>query len=689
LVVPIFVFAQQIAPPPPPPAPQALPAPGAVPITQIAEVPGLAGLALPTTDPRIIVAKIIRVALGFLGMVALVLILYGGYLWMTSAGNEETIAKAKKVLINATIGLAIILSAFAITQFIINKLLADQGVPPLPSPSAAPPRLGGGALGSGIIESHYPPRGAENVARNTRIIITFKEKIDPESLAELVPEATEGTEIFTQSEDGAYHFPTLDIGGIPVSALRLKREGNDGIPSAIQIIKSTDMNASTVRASDGTKYLGSNASNIDVLVSFTQDLRTFVLAPVERANRTHRALFGDPKDDVLYQVYLCGTFPSRGNCASNGIKLLSTQTSAFQGRFKDYQWPFTTGTFLDVTPPRIQSVIPTPGAENRPRNSMLQVNFNEGVLPTVASGSTTVVSGTRPTAGLSIQPGSYRVMQVFSADTSEFLAGAWRLGNQYRTSEFISADLCGQNSCGEDVFCLPASSRIETRVLAATLAQPGGNDPASAGRFDGIEDIAGNSLDGNSNGTAQGPAAYYDMNIVYAPAVVPPGDNARFAFSTSNTILLGSAIIEQTAPVTTYSDATSGASLVNPIEMTFDRFMAMTTFSSANILLSGTDEITGGFWDSWWTLQGENLQADAAHPHPDGWTLARIVHGGLWEKTAYANEATSRVRDLYQNCYYPAGADGIVSGSATVSCATTVALPYCCNGVAQGAACGF
>src|SRR3989338_10157451 len=81
------------------------------------------GLALTAAGPRLIAARIIRVALGFLGIVVLTLIIYGGFLWMTAAGNEETIAKAKKVLTNAIIGLAIILSAFAITQFVLNTLL--------------------------------------------------------------------------------------------------------------------------------------------------------------------------------------------------------------------------------------------------------------------------------------------------------------------------------------------------------------------------------------------------------------------------------------------------------------------------------------------------------------------------------------------------------------------------------------
>src|SRR3989344_5784497 len=80
-------------------------------------------LGLPTTDIRLVVARIIRVALGLLGIVALVLIVYAGFLWMTAGGNEEKISTAKKIMVNAAIGLAIILSSYAIASFVISKLV--------------------------------------------------------------------------------------------------------------------------------------------------------------------------------------------------------------------------------------------------------------------------------------------------------------------------------------------------------------------------------------------------------------------------------------------------------------------------------------------------------------------------------------------------------------------------------------
>ncbi|MCX6779632.1 MAG: hypothetical protein NT034_00410, partial [Candidatus Magasanikbacteria bacterium] len=78
-------------------------------------------------DIRIIIANIIKSALGLLGILAVSLMLYAGYEWMTSGGNEEQIGTAKKILLNAVIGLAIILSAYSIVAFVMTKLVEATG----------------------------------------------------------------------------------------------------------------------------------------------------------------------------------------------------------------------------------------------------------------------------------------------------------------------------------------------------------------------------------------------------------------------------------------------------------------------------------------------------------------------------------------------------------------------------------
>lgn len=74
-------------------------------------------------DPRLTFANIVRTALEVLGVLLLALNLYAGFLWMTAGGNEDKVTKAKSLLFQAVVGLVIILSAYAITQYVIKIAL--------------------------------------------------------------------------------------------------------------------------------------------------------------------------------------------------------------------------------------------------------------------------------------------------------------------------------------------------------------------------------------------------------------------------------------------------------------------------------------------------------------------------------------------------------------------------------------
>lgn len=78
--------------------------------------------AKPDQDITVTVAKIVRQFLGLLGIVAVVIVLIGGFEWMTAGGNEENVGKAKKRIMQGVIGLALILSAFAVAQFVVTAL---------------------------------------------------------------------------------------------------------------------------------------------------------------------------------------------------------------------------------------------------------------------------------------------------------------------------------------------------------------------------------------------------------------------------------------------------------------------------------------------------------------------------------------------------------------------------------------
>ncbi|TSC83677.1 MAG: Uncharacterized protein G01um101413_947 [Parcubacteria group bacterium Gr01-1014_13] len=70
------------------------------------------------------VGKIIKVVLGFLGVIFLALTVYAGVLWMTAGGNEEQVTKAMGIIKTSVIGLIIIVAAYSITYFVLTNVFA-------------------------------------------------------------------------------------------------------------------------------------------------------------------------------------------------------------------------------------------------------------------------------------------------------------------------------------------------------------------------------------------------------------------------------------------------------------------------------------------------------------------------------------------------------------------------------------
>lgn len=79
-------------------------------------------LNLGNRDLRASIASIINVFLSVLGIIAVVIILLGGFKWMTAQGNEEKTDEAKKLIGAGVIGLVIILAAYAIASFVLSNL---------------------------------------------------------------------------------------------------------------------------------------------------------------------------------------------------------------------------------------------------------------------------------------------------------------------------------------------------------------------------------------------------------------------------------------------------------------------------------------------------------------------------------------------------------------------------------------
>ncbi len=79
-------------------------------------------------DIRVIIARIINIFLGLLGVIAVSIVLYGGFVYMTSNGDEGRVSDARRIIINGVIGLVIILASYSISLYVLNRLREATGV---------------------------------------------------------------------------------------------------------------------------------------------------------------------------------------------------------------------------------------------------------------------------------------------------------------------------------------------------------------------------------------------------------------------------------------------------------------------------------------------------------------------------------------------------------------------------------
>ena len=70
------------------------------------------------TDVSSTIGEVVGAGLAFIGIVFLILMIYGGWIWMFAQGNEQEVEKAKGLIVAAIIGLLIVLGAYAITSYV-------------------------------------------------------------------------------------------------------------------------------------------------------------------------------------------------------------------------------------------------------------------------------------------------------------------------------------------------------------------------------------------------------------------------------------------------------------------------------------------------------------------------------------------------------------------------------------------
>lgn len=86
-------------------------------------VPDSGGTGLPNdSSARDFIVRVINIALALAGLIAVFFLILGGFRYVTSLGNEEAAGQAKKIILNAIIGIVIIILSFVIVRVISNAV---------------------------------------------------------------------------------------------------------------------------------------------------------------------------------------------------------------------------------------------------------------------------------------------------------------------------------------------------------------------------------------------------------------------------------------------------------------------------------------------------------------------------------------------------------------------------------------
>ncbi len=533
----------------------------------------------------LMIARIIRAFFGVLGIIAVGLIVWAGAEWMTAGGSEEKVLNAKKRMINAAIGLAVILLSFAIAHFVIKSLVgATTGIDGEGGSGIAagiPPGFqGGGELGH-TIEYVLPTPGSVDVPRDTSIAVQFKKFIVPDTLLKNI-----------KDQNAAILEGELNTSNVKVYVKSL------GLNSALT---SADVTATV-------QYTTDNTSDTPLKKSL------LVISPVN--------LLGSPNENSAYTVQL-----------GNGIQQDDPATGK-SSLFKDkngYSWTFTVGTKVDLEPPKIISVYPSPDTKNNYTNSIITVNFNKPMLPSSILDTTT--------SGLMVR-----------TKNGEKIAGSWDIVNLASSAQFTPDKPCGKSACGDPFFCLPSNMTVQMDAKAAVIDSKKGAPKGVLGT--GLLSLTFNSLDGNNDGKAEGGEK----------------DAASWSFEVGNTLDTQGPVITDHTPGIAQSFVVPESSL----SFVFNEPLLMSSIGA--IALDQPTNLSQWYYPKAEDVDGNGAKVEGAEKVSA--TKVYLYHAPFLASNAttvyqYKPLADERVRDRQNNCFVP---------GKSVSCNATKESPYCCDG---------
>lgn len=81
------------------------------------------------SDVRLLIARLIQGALSLTGSIALLMFIYGGFLWLTAMGRPDQVTKGKHIFIWSILGIIVIASAYVVVNALFLAILTGSAAP--------------------------------------------------------------------------------------------------------------------------------------------------------------------------------------------------------------------------------------------------------------------------------------------------------------------------------------------------------------------------------------------------------------------------------------------------------------------------------------------------------------------------------------------------------------------------------
>ncbi len=435
-------------------------------------------LGLTSADLLTTVINIINWALGLLGLIAVIFVLYGGYYWLTSAGNEERVTKAKRIILNAVIGIVIILFAWAIVNFVI-KSTND---------------VGGGPGNGGQCTDGETAECAKCV--NGEWISDF------ESESCTLPDDTfEITSITTSCGDGqTYNTDVFRCSAVSVNFDQSVDTSETQTPSIRQLVETTDSLALKVeQCTDASCATVSQPTVEDDPPSIfnVEPFRIIYAGATPTGTKAEFVAVGRSvsflHQHALYpaNTYFKLTIPKSLKSAAThrNIDACRAPGCTENGSGTAYEWIFSVGEQTDSTPPKPVTSYPIFDQNaaaypdrNVNRAPILSLGFDEPIAPwTVTDANITITpvestetnrvddNGNGGTLGSAIDAAQYHVI---STGDGKGLTVGWDNGFQLNAFTWYEISVTNiQDLCSNVMSPAPLSWRFQTNGVGPGIGQ--------------------------------------------------------------------------------------------------------------------------------------------------------------------------------------------------------------------------